>query len=85
MLRDDKRYRAVCDMCHDDEGKELATQEFDIIILKVFNFHSLRWVIMTKIEREAAKIDTCQLKIDTGSGGNLMTMTMYNALFHIQT
>ena len=69
-------------MHQDDEEKEVATQEFDAVRLKIFNFHSVRSVIITKLNTKSSqRIDTCKYKIDKGNDGNLMSIRMYKTLF----
>ena len=50
MQKDDKRCRPVHNMCQHDEDKDVATQEFDVVRSKVLNFHSIRSVIIAKLE-----------------------------------
>ena len=54
--KDDKRCREVHDTHQYDEGKEMAILEFDVARSNVFNFHSLRSVIITKLKTNAAQM-----------------------------
>ena len=58
--------------------KEVTTQEFDAVRLKLFNFHSIRSAIVTKLKHKSSqRTDTYKYKMDTDSDGNLMTIRMY--------
>ena len=60
-------------MCQDDENQEVATQEFDMVRSKLFNFHTISSVIITKLKTKISqKVDRCEYKIDLGSDGNVM-------------
>ena len=74
--------RAVHDICHADRETEVATQEFDTIISKVFNFHSIRSVLGAKLNmRSSCRTDVYKYKIDTGNDGNLMPIKSYKMFF----
>ena len=76
-----KGCRVIHDMCQNNEDKELATQEFDVVRSRIFNFHSTRSVIITGLKTKSSqKTGTCKLKIDTGSDGNLMPIRMCKIL-----
>ena len=63
-------------------NKQVATQESDMVISEVFNFHSIRSVMITKSKTKSSQtIDTHEYKIDTGSDDNLMPINMYKILF----
>ena len=80
--KDDKRQRAIHNTCQDDGDREVTTQEFATVSSKVFYFHSIRSVIITKLKTKSSqKADRCEHKIDTGSDGNLLTTRMYKDLF----
>ena len=69
-------------MHHDNVGNEVATQEFDMERSKIFNFYSIRSVIVTELKTKSSqRIDTCEYKIDTGSDGNPMSVRMYEMHF----
>ena len=60
----------------------MVKQEFDAVRAKIFNFHSVTSVILTKLKTKSSqRKDTCKYKIDTGSDGNLMPIRMYKMLF----
>ena len=52
---DAKGHKAVNSMCQDDEDKEVSAQESDVVISKVFKFHSVTSVIIAKLKTKAAK------------------------------
>ena len=77
-----KRCRAVHDISKDNKDKKVATQEFDVVRKKSFNFHSIRLVIIAKLKtKKQPKTHTCEYKIGTGSDGNLMPIRRYKVLF----
>ena len=78
---EDKRHIAVHDMHLDDEDEEVSMQESDVVKSKVFNFHSIRSVIIAKVKQKAVKRNTCEYKTDTGSDDNLMPIRMYKMLY----
>ena len=46
----------------------MLTQEFDMVRSKMFNFLSVKSVIIAKIKTKSnQKIETCKYKVDTGS------------------
>ena len=58
-------------MCQKVEDKEVATQEFDALRSKIFNFHGIRSEIIAKLKTKGSKRkDTCKYKIDTVSAGS---------------
>ena len=69
-------------MHHDAEETEVATQEFDVVKSKFFNFHSVRSGIITKLQpKNYQRTETCNYKIDTHSDGHLMPIRMYKHSF----
>ena len=52
MPKDDKN-RLVHETCQDDWYKEVSLQEFDVVSSKVFNFYSIRSVIITRLKTKA--------------------------------
>ena len=71
MSRDGNRekHRPVHDMHQDAEETEV-TKKFDVVRLKIFNFHKIRLVIITKLNTNN------KYKIDTGSDGSLMLFSV---------
>ena len=50
---------------------------------KVFNFLSIRSVLITKIKTETSQ--KCEHKIETGGNGNLMPVSMFKSLLQNAT
>ena len=54
-------------MWQDSEENGVSTQEFEAVWSQVFNFCSMRLVIVATLKTESSqKVDTCEYKIDTG-------------------
>ena len=76
---DDMRLRAAHHTCQDDEGKEVAAQEFHVVRLKVFNFHNVRSVIIMKVKiATKSRYMWIQKK---GIDSQIMPSTMYKEIF----
>ena len=65
------KYNQTCREVHytwqDDQDKEVAIQEFGWVRSTVFNFHSIRSVIIAKLKTESSqKVHTCKYKIYIG-------------------
>ena len=58
---------------------EVATQDFDMERLKVFNVHSVRSVLIAKLDKKQSKREMQKLMSDTVNGGNLMLINVQNA------
>ena len=59
----------------------MATKNFDVARSKIFNFYSIRFVIITKSKPKCSqKIEICKYKIDTGCDSNLMPYRMHRIL-----
>ena len=65
------------------ENKDVATEECHMVRFKVFNFHSIRSVLISKLETKIQKTDMCEYKLDKGSDGNLIHISIKH-FFHIQ-
>ena len=63
------------DMHQDTNVAEMATKNVNVVRLKVFNFHSVKSIITAKLRENSQKSETCDYKIDTGSDGNLMSLS----------
>ena len=48
--KDDKRCRSFHNMYQYNDDKEMGTRDFDVVRSTIFNFHSLRIVIITKLK-----------------------------------
>ena len=56
----------------------MEAQQFDMVRSKVFNFHSLRFMINVKLKTKGSqKINLCIFKLSSRSDSNLMLIRMY--------
>ena len=63
-------------------ASETSDKETDVVRTKVFNFHSVRSTIITKLHKRTSQNNTMlEYKADTGSDGNLMLISMFKSLF----
>ena len=70
------------DICYIDEDREVATQVFDTVRSNIFNFKSVRSVIIAKLKTKCSqRSGACEHKIGIGSHGNLMLIRMYKMIF----
>ena len=56
---DDSKLRAVHEACQDSEETGVAVQEFDVVRLKVCDFHSVISVLSTKIKSKGSQKQKC--------------------------
>ena len=77
-----EKHREVCDMCQDAAEVEVSTEEFDMVLSQVFNFHSVQSILSANMKTKTnQRTEICEYKTYTGSDGKLMSTRMFKALY----
>ena len=79
---DREKHRATHKTYQDTEDTVELTRDFDTVRSNIFNFHSIRSVIIAKLRTKSNQTITMyKYKIDTGNAGKLIPIKMFKVLF----